>query len=84
MIWSIRQGTKGINTIHDVVCHPHNVLLPHTQLHGTLSRAQQGRVTIPHRLHGRAFKDQMSLIMNSIALLAQALVPWGPVATAEQ
>ena len=74
------RALKGIKTIHNVVCHPHNVLLPHKQLHGTLNRAEQSRVTIPHRLHGRALKDQMSLIMNSmqVALLAQPLVPWGP------
>ena len=45
---------------------PHNVLLPHKQLHGTLSRAEQSRVTIPHRLHSRAFKHQLSLIINSM------------------
>ena len=28
---SIRQGTRGIAMIHDVVCHAHNVMLPHEQ-----------------------------------------------------
>ena len=51
---SIRQGTKGITPMHDGVCRPNNVMLLDKQLHGTLRRDEQSRLTIPHRLHGRA------------------------------
>ena len=69
----------------DKVCHPHNVALPHKQLHGGFSRTEQGRVPIPHTLHGRALKHTVSLIMKSmqIAPLAQALGPGNPCAPAQ-
>ena len=37
------QGAKHITTVHDVMCHPHSVMLPHEQLHSTLCRATQSR-----------------------------------------
>ena len=81
----IIKGTKHLKTVHDVVCHPHNVTLPHEQVHGVVSRTEQGRVPIPHTLHGRAPKHKMPLIMKSmqIAPLAQALGPGNPCAPAQ-
>ena len=66
-----------LKTILAVVCYTHNVTLPHEQLHSVLSRTEQGRVPIPHTLHGRTFKHKMALIMKSmqVAPLAQALGP---------
>ena len=31
-------GTKHVKTVHDAVCHPHKVTLPHEQLHGGLQQ----------------------------------------------
>ena len=58
--------------------------LAHEQLHGVRGRAEQGRVPIPHTLHGRALKHKVPFIMNSmqIAPLAQALGPGDPCAPA--
>ena len=44
---------------------PHNVRPPHDQLHGALTRANQGGITILHIviLHGRAFEQKVSPIM---------------------
>ena len=64
---------------------PHSVMLPHEQLHGVFSRTEQGRVPIPHTLHGRTLKHKMPFIMNSmqVAPLAQALGPGNPYAPAQ-
>ena len=44
-------------------------------------RAKQNRITILHRLHGRALEDKVLLIMDSMqgAVLAQALSRGVPV-----
>ena len=52
MIRSIRQGTKGIKTIHDAVCHPHKCHAA-TQTAACMVLSEQAglnraRVTIPH------------------------------------
>ena len=47
-----------LNTIHDVVSHPHNITLPHEHLHGVLRRTKQGRVLIPHPLHGASHREE--------------------------
>ena len=39
---SRKEGRK-VRTVHDEVRNPHNVRLPHEQLHAALSRAKQGR-----------------------------------------
>ena len=69
---SIIKGIKHLKTIQCVQCQPHNVLLPHEQLHGVCSRTEQGSIPIPHTLDGRAIKQEVPLIMKSmqIALLA--------------
>ena len=46
---------------HYAVRNPHNVRLQREQLHGAHSRAEQGRLPIPHTLHGRAVKQQVLL-----------------------
>ena len=53
------------------MCHPHSVRLPHEQLHGAASRAEQSRITISHRLLGRALNDQVPLIMDSMQQMHQ-------------
>ena len=69
-----------IKTIHDSVCHPHNVTLPH----GVLSRFEMGRVTIPHRcIAGRSKKVLLMMESMQVAPLAQALVPWGHTAPSQ-
>ena len=40
---------------------PHNIRLPHEQLHGVLGRAEQGRMMVPHNLHGRAIEQKVPL-----------------------
>ena len=37
------KGTMHTKPIYDVVRHPHKVTLPRVQLHGALSRTEQGR-----------------------------------------
>ena len=78
MIMSIRRCPKKVTTVHDDVRNPHNVRLPHEQLHAALSRVKQSRITVPDSLHGRAFEQEVPLIMYSMqgARLAQAPVPW--------
>ena len=45
----------------------HNVMLPLEQQHGVfLIRTKQGGVPIPHRLHGRALKHKVLLMMTSV------------------
>ena len=39
IIMSIRRCPKEVKTVHDKVRDPHNIRLPHEQLHGALSRA---------------------------------------------
>ena len=75
-------GYQPPQTIHDVVCQPHNVSLE--QLHGVYSRTEQGSIPIPHTLHGRALTYKVPLIMKSMQLapLAQALGPRNPGAPA--
>ena len=77
-------GHQARTAILDEVCHPHNVALPHQQLHGVVSRTEQGSVPIPTTLHGRALKHKMPLIMKSMQMapLAQALGPGNPCAPA--
>ena len=43
-----------------------NVTLQHGQLHGVFRRTEQGRVPIPHTLHGRALEHKVPLIMDSM------------------
>ena len=76
IIIGIKRCSKDVRTVHDGVRDPHKIRLP--QLHGALSRAEPGRMTVPHNLHGRAFKQKASLIVHSMqgALLAQAPAPW--------
>ena len=62
-------GHQAPQTILDEVCHPHNAALPHEQLHGVVSRTEQGRVPNSHTLHGRALKHKMPLIMKSMQIL---------------
>ena len=60
------------SVIHCTPTHPpHNFTLPHEQLHGVFSRTEQGRVPIPHTLHGRALQLKVPLIMNSM----QSMLP---------
>ena len=50
--WSMIKGTEHFISTHDVVCHPHDVILSHAQLIlGVFRRRKQGRVPIPHALH---------------------------------
>ena len=37
---------KDVKTVHDKVRDPHNIRLPHEQLHAALSRAKQGRTMV--------------------------------------
>ena len=55
---------KEVNTGHDEVRDPHNIRPPHEQLHNVLSRAKQGRIAVPHNLHGMALKQKVPLIMH--------------------
>ena len=46
MVRSIREVTMDIRIIHAVGCHPHSVMLPHSQLHGGVNRGlHKARVT---------------------------------------
>ena len=45
--------------LKDAVCQRRSVKLPIRQVHGTLCKTKQSRVTIPHRLHDRALKDKV-------------------------
>ena len=38
----IRRCPKKVKTIHDEMCDPHNISLPHEYLHAALSTAQYG------------------------------------------
>ena len=79
-------GTMHVTIIHDVVCHPYNIVLPHGQLHGVLPLAGLNKAgPIPHTLHGRALQHKGPLTMKSmqIAPLAHALGPGNPCAPAQ-
>ena len=64
---AIIKGTQHLNTIHDIVCHPHNLMLPHEQLHHVLAGLNKtGHQS--HIVHGRAFKHKLPLIMMSMQI----------------
>ena len=77
---STRRCPKEVKQFKAKCATPFSIGLPHEQLHGglKLSRAKQGRITVPHSLHGRTFEQKVPLIMYSMqgALQAQAPVLW--------
>ena len=75
---SIRRCPKKVKTVCDEECDPHNIKLPHEQLHAALSRSKQGRIAVPDSLHGRAFEQEVPLIMYSMhgALPEKVPVRW--------
>ena len=48
-------------TSRGVLCHPHNAALPHEENSIVFNRTEEGRETLPHRLHSRALKHKVSL-----------------------
>ena len=56
-----------------------NVALPHKQLHGAFSRTEQGRVPIPHTLHGTRTQDAAHHEEHADCTNGTSAGPWEPL-----
>ena len=48
--WTSGAAPRIVNAVHDEMRDPHNVRLPHEQLHAALDRVKHSRITADERI----------------------------------